>query len=271
MEKILAILVVYKELIANTSTYTSLLQSLTHSGLKLDLFIYDNSPEEFIQVVDLDPCFNVEYIRNTSNPGVSKAYNEGAAYASSKFKEWILILDQDTSFPITSIEQYLKSKNRYPQMKLFAPTLEASFGILSPGQSFLKHSSPSRAKLVTGLHMFTRKSLLNSGLLINISFFNEIGGYNENIPLDFSDTYFIEKVSKVINQFVLIDLICKHSLSSEISDYKTVLTRFKYYCIGAREYAKTSNWFLVYFWSFLRTVKLTIKFKRIDFLQVFLT
>lgn len=270
-QNLLPILVIYKELITDSLTYNTLSLSLNSVNVKLDLYIYDNSPADFFQVnnSDIISPFNIIYIRDVTNPGVSKAYNQGALYAKQSNKKYILLLDQDTKFPIHTINAYFEALNKYPNHKIFAPTLISKFGIISPGKSLLCRSSVETKILNSGINGLKNKSLLNSGLVIDLALFQSVNGFNEKIPLDFSDTYFIKIIQNKIKEFVLIDLKCQHSLSTENVKYENVLHRFKYYCLGVIEYSKISNSFWVYTWAFFRTFKLAIKFRKLDFICIY--
>jgi GT2 family glycosyltransferase len=66
------------------------------------------------------------------NPGVSRAYLEGARVAAERGKRWLLLLDQDTCFPSEAITVYADALRRYPTEVLFAPVLRAGARIVSP-------------------------------------------------------------------------------------------------------------------------------------------
>ncbi len=269
---ILLIMVIYKEEITSSSTFISLHQRFDLTINKFDLYIYDNSPANFpqINISQIKSPYNITYVRDVTNPGVSKGYNKGASHATKLNKRYILLLDQDTKFPPNSLDLYLMNLNRYPNQQLFAPTLSSVLGVLSPGKSLLYRSSILSKILNPGVNSLKKKSLLNSGLLINLNLFNLVKGYHEKIPLDFSDTYFIEKIKNVIKDFILVELLCSHSLSTENTKYSSVLLRFKYYCLGAKHYSKISNKFWVYFWCLTRCVKLTFKYQKLSFIEVYI-
>ena len=64
----------------------------------LDLFLYDNSPEFNKNLIDLfnQYNYNIQYIPDYNNSGVSRAYNQAFKLGKEMKKKYILLLDQDT-------------------------------------------------------------------------------------------------------------------------------------------------------------------------------
>src|SRR5260221_11839723 len=115
--------------ISESPTYQSLTSALQHSSTSTSLFIYDNSPQP--QEVLTNPCWNIHYQHNPSNPGVSKAYNKGFECAKIQNKKWILLADQDTEFPIDAFDKYLRSQKE-SGCSIVVPKLIDQVGIVSP-------------------------------------------------------------------------------------------------------------------------------------------
>lgn len=268
LKDVLAVLVLYNCRIKESESFLSLNRSLVSSGFILDVLVYDNSPSKRYEgenfIVD---NMRITYISDIHNSGVSRAYNVGRELAEKIGKKWILLLDQDTTFPCHSIERYLEQIGR--GQLLSAPMLFSGRRYLSPcrykwgrGRT-LKYVHPGELNL-------RNKSVLNSGLLIHLDVFKKAGEYNENIPLDFSDHEWLERVKRYYHTVYIMDLVCRHNLSVMETDIKKVLVRFKYYLIGAKEYRKTKFSFGLSFIVFLRTIKLTLRFKTLDFLRYYL-
>lgn len=271
MNNVLGILVLYKCLLEDSLTFTTLQRSLLHANSTLDLIIYDNSPcPSYNRSKFILGQIRITYLSDIENGGVSKAYNFAGRYAKELNKDWILVFDQDTSFPENAIMMYSNTINQNLQNEIVAPILKSEYGFLSPSKYFLFRASLSK-KYLLGVNDFKYKTLLNSGLLISMKIFEEVGGYNEKIPLDFSDTEFIARVKKIIKTFYLINVTCNHSISTNDKDKTKVLKRFEFYCDGMHVYARTSKGrVLIYFWSILRTFKLTIQYKDFSFVRIFL-
>lgn len=272
MECVIGILVLYKCLLEDSLTFISLQKSLHYANMNMDLIVYDNSPVSLnLKSEYIYGKLKINYIWDPSNGGVSKAYNKAFEYAKERNKNWILILDQDTLLPENAILIYSETINHNNiKHEIIAPVLYSDYGFMSPSKYFLFKASVSD-KYTLGVNSFNNKTLLNSGLLISVKLFELTGGYNVNIPLDFSDTEFISRVKKIRKTFFLINVMCIHAISTYDNDKMKVLSRFKFYCKGMREYAQTSNGFLlIYGWAILRTLKLTFYYKDITFIRIFL-
>jgi GT2 family glycosyltransferase len=271
MSDILLIIVLYRQRFLESVTIQSLISNQTDENEEIDLLVYDNSPNDFIQEkVEEQKYCNIKYIRDPSNAGVSHAYNIGCKYAQSLGKKRILLLDQDTMFPNNALKKYKEAICLSgTTANIIAPLLCSSAGYLSPSIYRFYRAHISK-KYQLGVNLLRRKTLLNSGLLISIDLFERVGGYNENIKLDFADVDFIERVKKIEPTFWLIDVKCKHSLSSEEKDKEKILDRFNFYCFGAKEYIKKSSFgalLWLHFWIFLRTIKLSITLHDISFFK----
>lgn len=267
MENVLAVLVLYKCSLKQSETYKTLVGSLLAFKGELDMLVYDNSPVRQYDKDDFrEENINIHYISDPTNPGVSKAYNRGAAYACRKGKKWLLILDQDTVFPLDAIKKY--NDHRLRETSICAPILKSEQGTISPCK--YKWGRGKALKYdVLGINSFGNKSLLNSGLLIPLELFNTIGGYDERIPLDFSDHEFIERVKKITSVFFLSEIVCKHSLSAVDRDKKKVIFRFGSYMKGAKVCCLKGASCGFRFSVLLRTLKLTAKYRSLDFLKIY--
>lgn len=267
MNEVLAVLVLYKCKLEDSETFNSLAASLNRAGKSLDILVYDNSPvKHYSQSKFCIDNFYVYYISDTSNPGVSKAYNIGAALAKEKNKKWLLLLDQDTVFPLDAIKKY--NDHQLKESVICAPILKSEYGVISPCRYKWGHGKALK-HYVPGMNNFSNKSLLNSGLLVPLELFNAIGGYDERIPLDFSDHDFVERAIKITSVFFLSEIVCKHSLSAVDIDKNRVLFRFRSYLKGAKVCCMKGK-----SWGFrisvmLRTLKLSVKYKSFDFLKMY--
>ena len=267
-DQTLIVLVLYNCAIENSEAYKSLI--LANKDKNLNVFIYNNSPEFNIEIPNTH-LKHLEIVNDYTNSGVSKAYNTGAEKAKELKLNWILLLDQDTIFPAGFFEKTSESIKIFPSEKLFAPILLSNNQFLSPC-SFKFNRGRISKNVILGINTFKNKSILNSGLLIEVDAFLEIGGYNEKIKLDFSDFYFLNKFQKKYNHFVLTDNNCSHDLSSSEVDINKQLVRFSHYLKGALEYGKsTNNKIQIFFLITFRTLILTIRYKSFKFLRLYST
>jgi glycosyltransferase involved in cell wall biosynthesis len=249
ISQVLPILVIYNQDFREASSIKMLNRMLVGREERMDLFIYDNSKlNEHTNSFQYEN-FNVSYIHDPSNPGVSRAYNFGARHAESLNKQWVLLLDQDTVFPEKYLDQYEHAINGHPELNIFVPILKVETGqILSPCKYVHKRGrwpkTMSEGKLDTRTY-----SPVNSGMMINLDTFFKAGGYNEKIKLDFADFQFMEKVSKVEAHFYVINMIGQQDFSGFESNVQKLKDRFVFFCQGAknceREHFLDSWWYFV--------------------------
>lgn len=268
MNKVLAILVLYQCKLEESKTFNTLADSLFSYNTELDMLVYDNSPiAQYDGVNFSNKNINIHYISDPTNPGVSKAYNIGATYARQNGKQWLLLLDQDTSFPLGAVEKYRQHIHRSKQ--LGAPVLQSGNSYISPC-FFMWGKGRALKKYTVGVNSIGNISLLNSGLMIPLSLFDTVGGYNERISLDFSDHCFIERIKRITSSYYVLDVVCKHGLSAIEKDKGKVLKRFEFYLKGGREYAQEQHSWGTKWVLFLRMIKLSLRYKTLDFLNKYL-
>ncbi|MDB4902490.1 MAG: hypothetical protein JWQ63_1771 [Mucilaginibacter sp.] len=246
-EDVLAVLVLYKTKLSDSISFTSLTKSLQIIDRKIDLLVYDNFPkynnnERLNGYIN----WNITYYGDEDNSGVSKAYNTAASMALEKNKKWLLLLDQDTDFPIQTINEYITAINAYPKEKLFVPIMLTVDGnIISPGHLKFGRGFYSKnvkqnfysKNLKSGINNLKEYSCINCGMCIDLMAFNENNGYNELIKLDFSDHDFVRRFKTHTNTFVVIDLKVKHFLSTVMKNsFHSDKVRFKYYLDGASHF-----------------------------------
>lgn len=268
IDKVLAVLVLYGVSLEESLTYQTILLALKKKNSRLDIVVYDNSPTENDVIIESDNL-NIIYEKDYSNSGISKAYNFAANFASGVNKDWLLFLDQDSNIPIDFFDVIDNYIQRFSNEVLFVPVLKKGNMILSPCHfKYMKGSSLK--EIQHGLNSVKDRSVFNSGIVINLFAFNSIGGYEERIPLDFSDHSFFARYKKKYSQMVVFPVVIEHELSSFSKDKKSLLRRFKQYCSGVSAYSRIEGGRVgLLFWTSLRAVKLSLKFKTFDFIREF--
>jgi GT2 family glycosyltransferase len=271
VEGILFILVIYKRRLNESDSFISLVNSLKNTHLNIDIFIYDNSPSSMILNEELSgENWKIHYVHDETNPGVSKAYNEGFKLGKKLNKKWLLLLDQDTKLPDDAIIKYCRAVLDNNEHSLFAPILVSTNGtIYSPCNYFFKRGFPMKS-IEIGILKARRKSLLNSGLLISVDIFEKVGGYNERLKLDFSDFEFLDRYRKISDNFFIINTECIHELSSNEQDFHSSITNFTRYCKGLKIYIVADfDSFCLFYLTLIRACKLSFRFRNINFIVVF--
>ena len=268
---IMAVLVLYKTRLEDSETFVSLSNSLKNSKLTMDVMVYDNSPTPMMTESDsISDNWRIHYVHDKTNPGVSKAYNEGLGIARKLNKKWLLLLDQDTSFPQNAVVEYSKAIQENPDIYLLAPTVISKNKIISPCR-YVLHRGYSIRKIEPGVHRFGMTSLINSGMLIRLEAFERCGGYDERIKLDFADHDFIGRYKANYSNFALINLQCLQKFSgNERLAIESALARFAYYGEGARHLANNFRDFLILLLvATCKAVKLSLIHKNLSFFVVF--
>ena len=262
-DHLLIIIVLYKIKLTDSSAFKSLEKCFTKNTI---IFIYDNSPQP--QVIDHKLNKKIIYRHDSSNPGVSKAYNEGHRSARLNEKKWIMLWDQDSTCPENLPILFSKAITSNPNQEIFVPIMKDNLGIISPFEfrwgrgSRLKNASP-------GNWSFRDYKFINSGMLISTSLFEKCNGYDEQFPLDFSDLVFIKRIMNHYSNFILVGTTCRHRLSSSTNSLHQTLSRFEIYVRSSRIYGKAyGNVFLQRVQTLLRSLKLSMQFYEIRFLFI---
>lgn len=274
IESLIGIVVLYNSSIKASKTLTSINESLLKDAVFLDMIVYDNSTHAEMEdgSISTQGQLNIHYFHDPSNPGLGKAYNFAARYAQKLNKHWILLLDQDTSFPEKTIPAYLSAIIDFPGIKLFAPLLKLSDdSILSPCRYRFKRGFALK-QISPGLQSFDKLSPINSGMLIELAAFEMSGGYNEKVKLDFSDFQFIERFKKKHDQFYLLNVTALQDFSNAETNTEKLNARFIYYCEGAknsenRSYTDRFSYTLI---VFLRATRLVWRTKEFIFYKTFM-
>lgn len=268
-DNIAVVLVLYKTNFYTCPAFVSISQSAKMRGIEnmLDYFVFDNSPE---------PTFNdkvrmqkdgIKFKYDSTNPGLSKPSNDGAALAREHGKKWILFTNPDTTYPLDYFEVLYTTLMQNTEVEMFAPVLISNSDIVSPARyNFFIGSSPENVTF--GINFLRKKLVLYSGMFVTLEAFFNCGGFNDKIKLDFMDCYFSENYRKHYSRFYLLNATCQHDLSSYEKNIEKVLNRFRYYCEGAKYFASSKiNSVFLFFICILRSIKLGIKFRSYRFLK----
>lgn len=270
-QQILPIVVLYGQGIGESQTMKSLRENLGPQQY-MDVFVYDNSPQAQHQEASFTwQGFRVTYRHDPANSGLSKAYNEGAKEAARLGKTWLLLLDQDTTLPSNILERYQHAATEHPDMHLFAPVLKLANGtIFSPSLVKHKRGYPP-ASIVPGKYSLYQYSPVNSGVFISLALFQEAGGYNEKVKVDFCDFQFMEKVRRLAADFIVIDAIAEQDFSSDEPSIEKQQRRFKIYLTDAQNCDKPQLADkLGFFYTVTRhALGLTYKMRSFSFLKMY--
>jgi len=266
LDDLMVVLVIYKMEISESPAFNSLTVALQSINRMTSIFIYDNSPN----ALEYKPNENwmITYRNDPSNPGVSKAYNEGFKCGKALNKKWMLLVDQDTEFEKDFFTKCKSGTEVNENEKVFVPIMVDLKGIVSPFQFRFGRGVRLR-KIEAGQHQLAEKKFINSGLLISVDPFELSRGFDERYKLDFSDIAFIERLKSVTRTFFVIDSKCTHSLfTTKCSSLEETLARFKIYCQSANLLGNQTGNFWVLIWKHLRAIKLSLRFRSLGFIKL---
>lgn len=262
-------IVTYKEIFWKTVTFVNLINSIREytNPNRVIIYVVDNTNIEgwYVEVPKEYKDFVI--YEKMWNPGISVAYNKIQKYALNNNIEWIVLLDQDTTLPTNTIDIYMKSINRR-DIRIKAPIVYIEKGILSPS-IYKNYHSFLLKNLSPGIMSFKNISCINTGLMINTLFFEEVGGYNENLKLDFCDHDFIERVKRKTDVLEILSISFYQDFSSATHTKEQAIERYKRYIIDFKVFKKTRNKILLLLGvDFPRLLKLSIKYKTLEFFKI---
>ena len=133
------------------------------------LFAIDNSETINLEIIGLiikSP--KIQYINNNGNQGVAKALNIAAKQAIERGYEWLLMMDQDSSFNFSGLQKYLHCTKTFPH---------SDVALFSPNRFINPDTNVSCS--------FTEKlTAITSGSLLNLHLYTSIGEFDENLFID---------------------------------------------------------------------------------------
>ncbi|HEX5152066.1 MAG TPA: hypothetical protein VFW07_11515 [Parafilimonas sp.] len=271
LNDIFCVIVLYKTDLPHSASFNSVLKAVENADGTLHILLYNNFPE-----IHLDTTLyardniHVSVINDDANSGVSKAYNEANAMASSRRRKWLLLLDQDTALPENFFAVFFSERKQAAKdYKLYIPVIRDGNKIISPAKYFL-YRGFIRKEVKKGEAQLRDQAIINSGVIVDNDLFKQAGGFNENVNLDFSDVSFFRRLRKIYSIVFVLDVICSHSFSGlEYDSYEKNFTRFKIYNANAIAFSKEKgvNKPLLFLTVLVRVANLSLKFKTLSFLR----
>lgn len=267
---IIVIVVLYKTKIRDSISILSLEHSMSKADWeKIDMMVYDNSPEYNLTTNFSSDIFHFHYVPDHSNSGVSHAYNLAARLGNKLGKKYILLLDQDTEIAESFCQELGALMNS--SYNLIFPLLSSNSSILSPcvykwGRGFVLPAFEREE----GIKSLKNRNFLNSGSVVSLSLFEKVGGFDESIPLYYSDFNFFNRVKKVQSSYYLMKTICYHEMASnDETDLDKFAYRFQNYCFGAiRCYSSINGKLLMIFNILSRSIKVGVRNRSSIFLRI---
>ena len=232
MNTIYVVIVLYKISLFEAESYKTLIKP-NNIG---EYLVYDNSPKQGYTDVSKLPN-GVTYINDTSNSGLSKAYNKAAQIAKEKGYRRVLLLDQDTYFQPESWHKYLKSID---YEGITSPQIVTNQRMPFSPVRINKFFKKTEANVPFGTHSLYKYAVVNSGCCVPTDLFLQCGGYDEKVNLDFSDFQFQVRFRKLCPKFRLIEAQAVQDFSNDCKDFQKVRNRYLLYLKSAK-YFKADN------------------------------
>jgi rhamnosyltransferase len=233
-DSLFAVLVLYRQTLEQSVSFRSLRAASSGATSPVHLLVYDNSPTPPGDPAPRYPGWEIHYLHDPSNAGISRAYQEGARLAVQHSRSWLLLLDQDTRFPRDALDRYLDAIRSHPDVRLFAPVLRSAGRIMSPCRYHFRLGFPL-SRIARGRQSLTGRSVLNSGMCVAVEDYLAAGGHDTRLPLDFADHEFVERFKQRHHTFVVVDVECDHDFAgAAVQTTASQLARFQHYCRGAK-------------------------------------
>jgi GT2 family glycosyltransferase len=193
----LAVVVVYNCEFSQSHSVASLFQILKENpgwAKHFSVVLYDNSPKP--QNPAMPPGLPTHYVHDPSNGGLATAYNFALARAESEEREWLLLLDQDTTLTREFISELLetaKTLRTRPEVAAIVPKLLVHGKVHSPTIPFtdqMRRQFLAPQKVLTHDDVGVQPQHLcayNSGSTLRVAALRSIGGFPAEFWLDFLD------------------------------------------------------------------------------------
>lgn len=172
------------------------------------------------------------------NPGVGPRYLQAARLADERGDSFLLLLDHDFQAPDGWWTAYEAAVAKFPQATCWAPKLVHDGKRLSP--FVVECGTPRRTRPIPqGPLDAAGHVALNSGLLIRTEAVLMASRELTVAPLDFSDYAMFHRLGRSGGSIAPVELELEHDFANaRPADVESRLTRFAWFCLGARAYAE---------------------------------
>jgi rhamnosyltransferase len=168
-------------------------------GLK-QLYVYDNSETKTPGIEEalfkLDPSIQYHYFN--ANEGIAKRLNQAIAQATLNQYDFLLTMDQDSSFKDGDFDKYKLS------IQSSGDSNVAQFGVNCQPDFTLPKDEPEEAL-----------TLITSGSILNVSLAKHVGPFNEDLFIDFVDAEFSYRViQNGYTNLMFSNIVLNHALGT---------------------------------------------------------
>jgi rhamnosyltransferase len=175
------------------------------------LYVVDNTPN-----TDHSDMFKdmkkVKYICNNKNLGVATGLNTGAENAIKDGCDWLLTMDQDSTFnngDVKKMLEYINSLEKNEIVQQISGFDIKKLALVTPYHITLNRLAESKA--ITGIDRSI--VVMTSGNIINLSIYKKLGGYKDWLFIDAVDFDYCLNIKKHKYEIVTLNYIkLKHNL-----------------------------------------------------------
>lgn len=158
-----------------------------YSSLVKTVYIVDNSENNNIHLAT--QISNSIYIGNLKNLGIAKATNIGCERAFQDGFDWVMTMDQDSSWEITELKKFINFVENTKDKSIisFAPVHS------NKTKSLVGELKEKSNKKIKSLIIYQSK-VMASGNIISLKVWKEVNGFNNDLFIDEVDHEFCYKL-----------------------------------------------------------------------------
>jgi len=269
VNKFLILILLHEVKMHKSSSYISLLkckQFLNNSKL----IVWDNS--KIAQKINHEISFmdDFEYIHTAENRSISKIYN--SVIADNKNYEYVIFLDQDSSFDSNYIVKINDAISNNPFINLFLPIVKHNDIIVSPGHYKYfkgKYWNTEKYGIINSRNILA----VNSGMVISFNYLKNIfKGYDERLKFYGTDTFFMLKYAEK-NEFIyVVNYRFAHNsamLNNNVSHESRISRLIEMFCSWKIIHEhKILHIFLINIYMIFKSIKLAFKYRKIKYFKI---
>lgn len=207
---------------------------LSYSSFVHTLYVLDNSENPSIAIAELlKEIPNCQYKHDGDNKGIAERLNQACKLAIKDKFDWLLTMDQDSSFSQNNISVYINCLEGFAGKEQIAMT----------GAEFIKKENDEAN---CGYKEVT--SLITSGSIINLAIFDKVGAFDEALFIDQVDLeYCYRAILKGYKIIKFKNIFFTHSLGvlSVHKSFKNLRNTPRSLHSPSRIYYITRNYFYI--------------------------
>ena len=226
-EIIQCVLVLYNSRFDQTPAGISLVEALRDLSVERDsiaLLAYDNS--QLASECALPPLaiYDQKYVHDPQNGGLAAAYSTGLNCANKNGADWLLLLDQDTTFTARFLREVMGVIHQGVAGNVAAvvPTLLDGDVVVSPKPVPFSILQPLKGRRRPRFLI-----VLNSGACLRVKALESIGGFPRDFWLDFLDHVVFYRLQSRGWTVRLLSSKLKHELSIRDIPKKMSIERYR--------------------------------------------